>query len=186
MSIILFYNVYKFVSDLLPSNFIAITLNPTYMAAQLPDVIVMNKEKMQLYSNPLETYWIAVRKDRPTFQASENCKRGYIATWEIHDQQLYLRDVQGSTERKFLFFTLKPIQYSMRKLFRKYRSGAVKAKWFTGKLRIPKGAMTAYDHDGYNSRFEQEMIITVDRGDIKKIVTLDYKQQALIMSMEAV
>jgi hypothetical protein len=152
------------------------------MAAQLPDFIIINKEKTGLYSNPLELFWTARKKRRPSFVTTEDCKRGYVATWEIHNKQLYLKDIEGTVERHFLFFKLKPKAYTMKNIFSKYRGRAIKAKWFSGKLRVPRGNMTAYDHNDYNSRFEMEVIITVDRGEVIKMVTLDYKQQALIVN----
>ena len=41
--------------------------------------------------------------------------------------------------------------------------------------------MTTYDED-YGSRFEQEIIITVEKGDITKMVTIDYTKRVLIVS----
>jgi hypothetical protein len=152
------------------------------MAAQLPDLIMINSEKMDLYSNPLEQYWKGKEAKRPPFYSLDSCKRGYIATWEIHDQQLFLRDVDGSVEKSTFFFGKKSVKCSMRMLFSKASKAAVKADWYSGKLRIPRGNMTLYDHAGYNSRFEKEIIITVDKGNVIKTVTLDYAQQTLVVN----
>ena len=43
------------------------------------------------------------------------------------------------------------------------------------------GKMTLYNQNGYDSRFEKEQIITVNRGDILKIVVLDNVQHELIV-----
>ncbi len=56
----------------------------------------------------------------------------------------------------------------------------VKATWFSGKLRVPKGKMTMYEHHGYDSRFEQETIITIDKGRLIKMVTVDFANSVLI------
>jgi hypothetical protein len=152
------------------------------MAAQLPDFIVVNKEKMHLYTNPLEQYWTFLKKRKPSFITSQGCKRGYIATWEIHNKQLYLRGISGVVKRNFLFFPLKPKKYTMKLLFPKHHNVAVKAKWFSGKLRIPRGSRTIFSDQDYDSRFEQDIIITIDHGNVVKTVTLDNKQQALIVN----
>ena len=64
------------------------------------------------------------------------------------------------------------------------KQDGVLANWFSGKLRVPAGNMTQYEHFSYNSRFEKEIIITVDKGQVIKMVTLDYTQQKLIVNKE--
>ncbi len=152
------------------------------MAAQLPDTIIIEKEKMGLYSNPLEQYWIRTEKRRPLFCVLDSCKRGYVATWEIRDKQLFLKDVDGNFIKKTFLFGSRIVRYSLKMLFSKSGSRKVKATWFSGKLRIPQGNMTAYDHSDYNSRFEREMIVTVDKGNVIKMVTLDYTHHRLIVT----
>jgi hypothetical protein len=55
----------------------------------------------------------------------------------------------------------------------------VRASWFSGKLRIPQGKRTLYVHHEYDSRFEREMVITVEQGNVIKTVVLDYVGQKL-------
>jgi len=152
------------------------------MAAQLPDSIVLEGERMDLYSNPLEAYWERFKKKRPNFLAVDSCKRGYIATWEIRGAELLLKALDGNIARSSFFFWKKFIPYTVRTLFPKANGKAIKANWFSGKLRIPRGNMTRYDHYGYNSRFEKETIISVERGNVVKSVTLDYTNQKLVTS----
>ena len=153
------------------------------MAAQLPDRILNDGEWMNLYSNPLEQYWLVAKKNRPVFHPHFNCKRGYVASWEIKDNHLFLTDIVGNFERKIFFFFKKNIACSLKWLFPRltHKHKRVQATWFTGKLRIPMGKMTLYNQNGYDSRFEKEQIITVNRGDILKIVVLDNVQHELIV-----
>ena len=154
------------------------------MAAQLPDVIVVNGERKDLYSNPLEQYWSRLGKTRPQFCPLPNCRRGYIAFWELKDQALYLRGIEGNYERR-TFFGLgrkKPKRFTWSSLFPDERSGWVKATWFLGPLRIPHGNMTEYVDQDYESRFEKEMIVTVDKGAVVKVVTIDCQRHALIVN----
>jgi hypothetical protein len=152
------------------------------MAAQIPDIIFVSGEKMDLYSNPLEQYWIRQDKKRPAFYTFSSCTRGYVATWEIIDKQLILKNIDGSVERRTLLFGKESVRFTLGKLFSKAGRKGVKAGWFSGKLRIPRGNMTMYDHNGYDSRFEKEIIITVDHGNVIKMVTLDYTRQTLIVN----
>jgi hypothetical protein len=153
------------------------------MAAQLPDIVLLNGEEQQLYSNPLEHCWPRLDKKRPAFNQQANCRRGYIAKWEIRDNQLYLKEIDGSSERMMLLFEKATAQRDNENLMPKPGSRLIKATWFSGKLRIPKGKMTTYDED-YGLRFEQEIIITVESGDIVKMVTLDYTKRLLIVNTE--
>ncbi|SRR5258706_1533469 len=154
------------------------------MAAQLPDKVLLNGVNQPLYSNPLEHYWILLDKKRPSFYPLPNCRRGYIATWEVKDNQLYLKEIDGNYEKANLFFGKEGARYDLKILFPKSNDRLVKATWFSGKLRIPEGKMTTYDED-YGSRFEQEIIITVEKGDITKMVTLDYTKRVLIVNTQA-
>lgn len=149
------------------------------MAAQKADFLVMGGEKMELYSNPLEEYWIKKRKKRPSFYKVDVCTRGYVATWEIKENQLFLVDFDGNIDKRTLFGT-KSVKCTMKTLFPKAKAG-VKADWFSGKLRIPRGSMTQYEHNGYDSRFEKELILTIENGNLLKAATLDYTQRRLVV-----
>jgi len=151
------------------------------MAAQLPDFIILNDVQMDLHTNPLEEYWAKFKKKkRPVFFKLISCQRGYVALWEVKDKQLFLKEVNGNFLKRFFFFGRKKARYSIQQLFPKSKGKLVKAEWFSGKLRIPSGPMTMYEHHGYDSRFESEIIITVERGNILKTVSLDYTHQRLI------
>lgn len=126
------------------------------MAAQLPDQILLYGEKADLYTNPLEQYWLLHKRKPPTFYWTPICKRGYIATWEILDNQLILRSIDGNVEKRFFLFWKKTVRFTLKILFQKAGTSGVKAAWFSGKLRIPQGKRTLYVHHEYDSRFEKE------------------------------
>jgi hypothetical protein len=154
------------------------------MAAQIPDRILMEGEWLNLYTNPLEQYWNKLGRRRPAFFAKPECTRGYVADWEIHDRGLFINGVEGKFLRRILFFWKQRRKFSIRDLFRRKIHRPVKATWYSGKLRIPVGKMTLYDHNGYDARFEKEQIITIDHGDVVKSVTLDFAQKKLIVESE--
>lgn len=152
------------------------------MAAQLPDRILLNGEMMELFSNPLEQYWIRFDKKRPPFYPLPNCLRGYVASWELKDNILHLRDIDGNYEKRTLFFGIETARYAIKTLFPRAKNRPVKANWFSGKLRIPRGKMTIYNHEEYGSRFEKEIIITIEKGTVIKMVTLDYNKKVLVVN----
>lgn len=148
------------------------------MAAQIPDRILYHQKYFDLCTNPLELYWTTKRKKRPNLVTKDECKRGYVATWEIKDNQLFLREIDGIVRRGFVLWGRREIPYSLAKLIGK-RNTFVKATWFSGKLRIITGAMTLFADSGYDSRYAREVIMTVTKGDVERVVTLDSVNQKL-------
>lgn len=149
------------------------------MAAQLPDLIWLDGIRMDLYSNPLELYWD--QHIRPDFVTSAECKRGYIAKWEIRNDTLMLNRIEGKIKKRYFFFWKKIIPYTLNKLFKKAGDRSVIATWVTGKLRIPQGNRTFYVHEGYESRFEREMVITIQKAKVIKTVVIDYTKKELLV-----
>jgi hypothetical protein len=153
------------------------------MAAQQPDKILFNGENLDLYSNPLEQFWTNRRKGREAFISTPECSRGYVAAWEIRDNKLLLKDIDGDYNRNFIFFR-KAAKYSLTKLFPKSNGRPIVASWFSGKLRVPIGKMILYEDSSYDSRFEKELIITIDKGEIVKVVTIDFKEKSLVINSD--
>ncbi|HEY3406246.1 MAG TPA: hypothetical protein VGK59_22820 [Ohtaekwangia sp.] len=153
------------------------------MAAQVPDKIVLDGKLMDLYSNPLELYWLKTKKMRPPFVYTSECIRGYVAKWEIRANQLLLREIEGTYNRSFILF-YRQAPYTLKKLFPKSKNRPVLAVWFSGKLRIPIARMTMYEDHGYDSRFEKELIMTIHKGEVVKVVTLDFVEKSLVVNSE--
>ncbi|MBI1768265.1 MAG: hypothetical protein HYR67_07815 [Bacteroidetes bacterium] len=149
------------------------------MAAQLPDKISLDGQQFDLYSNPLEQYWIRNDKKRPRFLSAPNCQRGYVAHWEIKDNQFLLKAIGGTYEKWNVLSGYQGTLYTLKTFMPQAKDRPVKATWFSGRLRVPKGRMTLYEHQGYGSRFEKETIITIDKGNLTKMVTIDYTNSVL-------
>jgi len=132
------------------------------MTAQVPDRINYQGEALALLSNPLESYAGPEEKKlrfRPINTANW---RGYVASWEVSEDTLYLVGVSatyanGST----------PI---LKEIFGDVNEqGRVMASWFSGELRIARGKVVHYVHMGYHSTFEQEIFLTVEDGVVTDI-----------------
>lgn len=149
------------------------------MAAQIPDTIFIQGEKLELCCDPLELYWVFKKKNRPPFLKSPSCKRGYIATWEIIDKTLYLRDIHAHVRKRFMFWK-SVIRYTMAMLFPESNATGMKAVWFSGKIRIPVGKRVSTVQYDYDSYFERELLITINRGIVTNAVILDYAERELI------
>lgn len=139
-----------------------------FATAQDPDVLVYNGEKKDLFSNPLEVFFESTKRKRPKFMIepmtiSSGNWRGYIATWEIENGRLYLREIEawlcpGQNEAGCKKVTLQSIFPG------KVRDGRVSAEWFTGELRIPDGEQLRYVHSGYASIYERDIVFDVSTG----------------------
>jgi len=86
--------------------------------------------------------------DRTEIIFSTACWREYIGSWSIRRGKLYLTKLEGR--------------------YRLDGKEAIFADWFTGDLRIPKGRMLEYVHAGFNSIYEQELLLTLERGVVIK------------------
>lgn len=163
------------------------TLNHTkqIVSAQLPDRILWKKEWLDLFTNPLEQYWTVTGKRRPPFCLRYNCTRGYVAKWNIRNNQLYLLSLEGFLFRRNIFFQKKKVACNLQTVFRKRASYPIRAEWFSGKLRIPQGNMIAYDHENYNSRFEKEILLTIEKGNLIKSVTINNKERTVSINYES-
>lgn len=148
------------------------------MAEQLPDKIILDGVEMALYTNPLEQYWTSRRK--PDFLITPECRRGYVATWEIQGEELFLKDIMGLLKPSLMRLRFKLTACTIKRLFPGSKRKPIKAKWFTGRLRIPDGKMTRFDDHDYDSRFERDIIIMIDEGLVMRRVTLDNAEHAVI------
>jgi len=75
---------------------------------------------------------------------STACWREYIGSWSIRRGKLYLTKIEGR--------------------FHLDGKEAIFADWVTDDLRIPKWRMLEYVHMGFNSVYEEMIILTLERG----------------------
>jgi hypothetical protein len=86
--------------------------------------------------------------------ASTSCWRGYIGTWEIVEDKLYLIELKGypGNNKRFTMNSLFPNQER------------VYAEWYSGEIKIPQGKMLHYEHMGYMSLFEKDLFLEFNKG----------------------
>src|SRR5262249_44300080 len=157
----------------------AILLSPVVSYAlvtgQAADIIFYEGQKRALYSNPLEDYYRDDRK-RPNFMIDPNTVssgnwRGYIATWEIKDNTLYMTKIES-------WIGLRKVTLELL-LCGKCWYGRVEITWFVEDLKIRDGKQIQYVHMGYGSVYERDIILTVEAGKITKTVTIDNTKRQL-------
>lgn len=125
------------------------------MTAQISERLIVEGEEMPLLSNPLSDYFCQGGYD-PGFQSTCTALwRGYVGTWEIVADRLYLVGLEGVLNSGE--------EASLASVFPGFPD-RVFAHWFTGKLRVPKGKLLNYVHMGYASTYEQDMFLHLRKG----------------------
>ena len=87
--------------------------------------------------------------------------RGYIGTWEVLGDRLYLVAIHKLVLNG-------PGTNLLETVFPGYPD-RVFAHWYSGTLRIPQGEILKYVHMGHQSTFERDMLIDVERGVIGEV-----------------
>lgn len=145
--------------------------------AQFADRIMFEGSEYALFSEPLEAYF--AQHGRPQWLQSKGiqstaCWRGYIASWELRNDSLFLSNVSkeypvapDSRETEWRDISMTDlIPGATYPLF---------ASWFSGILRLPQGKCMHYVHLGYASRYERDIVIAVDSGHVTARGMVDNK-----------
>lgn len=99
--------------------------------------------------------------------ASTALWRGYVAHFEIIENQLYVTDITqpisqkdsvGNYERKWVSI--------YRMIFP--TSEKIKIDWYTGILILPYGKMVEYVHMGYASSYSKYLLLEIDKGNFNE------------------
>lgn len=129
------------------------------MTAQISEKLIFEGKRVALLSNPLDDYF-SLGGRNPGFQSGSTALwRGYVGTWEILKDRLYLIDLHGLLESGD--------DATMESVFPGF-SERVFAHWFSGNLRIPQGKQIKYVHMGYGSTYERDVLLTIQNGVVLK------------------
>lgn len=114
------------------------------MTAQMMDTLFFNGEKFLLAGDaPLpEQHPRLLRGDEVI--SSTGCWRGYLALWEIEDNRLFLKSIRGC--------------------WRLVGKEPLFADWMNGEWRLVSGECVEYVHMGYESTFERELLVEIEKG----------------------
>jgi len=130
------------------------------MTIQLYDNIIIKGVRYNLWTNPLDSYWTRMKPKPQIRIPCTNCWRGYVATWEITDNVLYLIDIVYNTPEEVV---------GLGYLFPQ-NAGKIKADWYTGELRDPFGEQLRVDYD--DPGFESDLFFIIKKG---KVISHRYK-----------
>lgn len=147
----------------------------TFATAQYPDKIIFDGKEYSLHSNPLESYFEKNPDKRPKGGVMSTALwRGYVATFEIRDSQLFVKDIQieywDTTNKKSHDTKWKSV---LTEVFGEQKD--IKVDWLTGLLVLPYGKLVNYVHMGYGSTYEKYFLLEISKGDYVKSKKFDYK-----------
>ena len=144
--------------------------------AQYPDKIIYAGKEYKLHTNPLEPYFEKHPHKRPKCDIRSTALwRGYVATFEIKDKILILKDIEIQ------------IRVKDEKGNNAYRWKSVKKEsfpdqeslsidWFTGILVLPHGKMINYVHMGYGSTYSNYILLEMEHGKLRAERQLDHEK----------
>ena len=129
------------------------------MTAQIGENIIYKDKKYVMCTEPLSNFFnlsgISIEFCEPL--TALWC--GYIGTWEIKENRLYLISIEGNLKNDK--------EVVLEDIFPGYPD-RVFAHWYSGLLRIPDGKMLSYEHMGYASEYERDILITIEKGVVQK------------------
>ena len=145
----------------LTTLFLIVLTGNVWATAQMGDILVYQGQNKSIFSNPLEFYFDE-QHPRPNEVFQFSCTanwRGYVATWKIEEDYLYLvKLVEGSCSHD-------APEIPLGSIFPEQQS-PIKATWFTGRLRIPLGKRLQYVHMGYGSVYEKALFLSIENGKL--------------------
>ena len=131
------------------------------MTAQLPEHLIHQGQTLTLATEPLDLFMVMAALPWKLNAHSTALWRGYIGTWAIEADRLYLKSLKGWVKE-----LEKTKEVGLEDLFPGFPDG-VFAHWYTGELRCPHGALLKYVHGGFHSVYEEDHFLRVQRGVLK-------------------
>lgn len=133
------------------------------MTQQCPEELIYEGERYALRQTPLEAWFEMVGRRLPprpngTHYVDSSLWRGYIGTWEITGNRLYLVGLDGSY--------VKWPELCLAFVFPEYPD-RVFAHWFSGTLTVSQGEVLEY-LPMVGERRERELLIRVERGVVNR------------------
>lgn len=134
------------------------------MTAQISESIIYEGENKSLLSCPLSDFFSLSDTPSPFHMNCTALWRGYLGSWEIKQERLYLIEVKAG------FDDDNPT--TLQDIFPGF-SDRVFAHWYTGELRIPDGEQIQYQHMGFGSQYERDILIQIKQGIVESMTIKD-------------
>lgn len=129
------------------------------MTAQIPEILIYKNKKRAMCSEPLGAYLKQSGKKIVSKYVCSALDRGYVGTWEVVSDRLYLAKLQIGRKKN---------SDNVLETYFPDCSGRVFAGWFTGIVRVCKGKLLKYIHGGYASIYEKDLFLYFENGVLVK------------------
>lgn len=130
------------------------------MTRQTQEKLIFNGETLGIGTEPLASYLSKLEiKPKFIFMGS-SCWRGYIGTWKLIEDKLYLVELIGyahNDKKEYWDVDMGFLFPHQKKVF---------AEWFTGEIIIPQGEGYSYDIFHFAPHYESELILVFEKGYI--------------------
>lgn len=125
-----------------------------------PEIVIVDKVKNSTYNEPLSEY---LKKKNISFPSNFNYSRGYVGTWEILSNKLYLTDLSAYVQKPNgnLNDTYK---VGMDYLFDEDK---IFADWYSGEIVVNSGEMLNFSYRGSYPKFELETTLSFKNGELQ-------------------
>lgn len=142
-----------------------LVIKTTSATGQFPDYLIENEDTFLLFSNPLEQY-LNDKASRTIngidlTMTSTACWRGYVATWKIQNDSLFLIEIKRRKNKT------NQMTYEKFDLKSEFGKKIVFAEWFTGNIYSPRGNELQSSDLGYMSIYEKEKHFKLKNGIVK-------------------
>lgn len=141
-----------------------------FATTQVNEILMYEGKIKPLSSEPLEPYFNEQQHPRLRNTTCNGIStgnwRGYVGTWEIKENELYLiKLIKGNCSEK-------PPEIPLTEIFPNQPT-PIKATWFSGTLKVPLGKSF---YDGLI--YEKELLFTIEKGVVisKKLVDNSNKE----------
>ena len=143
--------------------FVVIILHAT---GQTGDIIYIDGARWVLLDRPVcsdsalyHGLKAVLPKNRPILSSNWD---GFTAYWSIQQDQLYLDSIYIVSGERI------PSDTAL-KVFKKYvERGRIVARWLTNEIRVAKGEMIYYQHEGFFRNYKEEQIISIKKGKVTR------------------
>jgi len=147
-----------------------------FATAQYPDNIIFEGKEYMLHSNPMETYFEKYPDKRPKGGIMSTALwRGYVATFIVKENELYLENIEIEVREKK---SKKSYKYKWKSVIKDLikEGEELKIDWITGILVIPHGKIKNYVHMGYASTYSNYILLEVEKGKVNKTKKMKYRK----------
>lgn len=137
---------------------------------QIPERLIYKSDTLYINIYPLENYLNSdtlIRKRLfnflDTFCLSSGCHRGYIGTWKIENNKLYLIDLENGCE---------DFHFDLLKVFGKenIEDGKILADWFSGTITAAFGDWILFDVENWTDIFINSFECKVKSGAVENVI----------------